>query len=141
MVTTIRAWIEANQVLLGWLAGVSGVLLVGTLVVVPWLVIALPRDYFLYPEPPPGSWRRRHRAIRYSVLAAKNLAGAVLLLAGLAMVLLPGQGLLTMLVGLILLDWPGKRRVELRLVKVRGIQRVLNRIRTLAGREPLELPP
>ena len=61
------------------------------------------------------------------------------LLAGLAMLVLPGQGLLTMLIGLLLLDFPGKRALERRVVRRPKILAFLNRMRDRRGREPLRL--
>ena len=52
------------------------------------------------------------------------------------LLVLPGQGLLTMLIGLLLLDFPGKRAVELKLVRRPGIAAFLNRMRARHGRPP-----
>jgi hypothetical protein len=71
----------------------------------------------------------------------KNLLGALLVLAGLAMLVLPGQGILTILLGLAFLDLPGKRRAELWLVSRPPVLAAVNRLRLRAGREPLQLPP
>jgi hypothetical protein len=68
----------------------------------------------------------------------KNLLGLVLVLAGIAMMLLPGQGLLTVFVGLLLLEFPGKHRLERRLIGWGPIYRAINRLRRRAGRPPLE---
>ena len=55
---------------------------------------------------------------------------------GLILLVLPGQGLLTILIGLLLLDFPGKRAVELKLVRRPGIAAFLNRMRARHGRPP-----
>ena len=75
-----------------------------------------------------------------ALLGAKNLAGAVLVLAGLAMLVLPGQGLLTIVVGLLFLDFPGKRSLELRLVRHPPVLRTINWLRATAHRPPLQMP-
>ena len=54
---------------------------------------------------------------------------------------LPGQGILTLLVALMLLDFPGKRRLELWLVRRRGLVRGIDWIRERGGRDALRLPP
>jgi hypothetical protein len=71
----------------------------------------------------------------------KNLAGAILMLLGLAMALpgVPGQGVLTMIIGLTLLDFPGKRELERRLVRRPAVLRRLNDLRRRFHRPPLEL--
>ena len=76
-----------------------------------------------------------------SVRLAKNGLGVVLLAAGIAMLVLPGQGLLTLVVALILLDFPGKRRLQRRIVYAPRVLAALNALRRRAGREPLEPEP
>jgi hypothetical protein len=70
----------------------------------------------------------------------KNLVGIVFLLAGLAMLVLPGQGALTIVVGLTLLDLPGKRGMALKIVRQRHVLVAINWIRSRARRPPLILP-
>ena len=74
-------------------------------------------------------------------LITKNLLGVILLIAGLVMLLVPGQGLLTIAVALILLDFPGKFRFE-RLARHRpAVWRLsLNWLRKCAGHEPFQKP-
>jgi hypothetical protein len=55
------------------------------------------------------------------------------------MLVLPGQGVLTILAGITLLNYPGKRRLELWLVRRPAIHRAIDWIRRRAGRAPLEL--
>ena len=74
------------------------------------------------------------------LLITKNLLGIVLLIAGLAMLLVPGQGLLTIVVGMLLIDFPGKFRVERWLVTRRQVWRSINWLRKRAGRPVLNSP-
>lgn len=136
----MREWIGGNSELIAWLFAVSLATLVATLVVVPLLIVRMPSDYFLHPKPPPESWRSQHPAVRLAALIGKNALGAVLLLAGLAMLFTPGQGVLTILIGLGLLNFPGKRELELRLIRQRPLLHAVNWMRVRAGRAPLELP-
>ena len=73
-------------------------------------------------------------------MGAKNLLGAALMLLGILMLFTPGQGLLTLLVGLLLMNFPGKYRLERTLVARPGIFRSLNWLRRRRGAEPFELP-
>jgi hypothetical protein len=66
--------------------------------------------------------------------------GAVFLLAGLAMLFTPGQGLLTILMGIMLLNFPGKQRLELAIVRRPAVLKSINWVRGRAGRPPLQLP-
>jgi UPF0716 family protein affecting phage T7 exclusion len=63
----------------------------------------------------------------------------VLILAGLAMLVLPGQGLLTILVGLVLVHVPGKRRLLRRILRQETVRETVDQLRRQAGREPLIL--
>lgn len=123
------------------LIGIGSLLLcVGTILAMPLLIVSLPRDYFLHEKAEPFGFGRRHPAIRLVMLVLKNGAGLVLLAAGFVMLFIPGQGVLTMFIGLMLMNFPGKRRLELRLVRVPKIQHGINWFRRRARREPLQLP-
>lgn len=72
----------------------------------------------------------------------RNMLGLALIALGivLSLPLVPGQGVLTILIGVLLVDVPGRRRVELRLVRLSGVLAALNRVRARFGRPPLEAP-
>jgi hypothetical protein len=70
------------------------------------------------------------------VILAKTILGVFLLLAGFAMLFLPSQGVITMLVGLSLLNFPGKRRLELAIVKNKKVAKALSCIRIKSNKEP-----
>ena len=116
----------------------SVLLFVATLFVIPILIGRLPADYFRRDRAP--AWWRRHPALHVTLVVARNALGALLLLAGLAMLVLPGQGLLTMLVAVVVADFPGKRRFELWLIRRRLIHRAVAWIRRRRGKPPLQLP-
>jgi hypothetical protein len=132
-------WIQEHRGLLYGLASISLVLFVGTLVAVPMLVARIPPDYFEHEQRPPVPWADRHPLARIALRACKNALGWVLVAAGLAMLVLPGQGLLTILVGFLLLDLPGKYRMEKWLVSRRRILASINWLRRRTGREPLSV--
>jgi hypothetical protein len=133
-------WVVAHEAALGWLSIVSAAMFCGSLLAVPWLVARIPTDYFLRPHRYADRWQPRHPVLRIVFLVTKNLIGVVLVLAGVAMLVLPGQGILTIVVGLLFLDFPGKRALELRSVRQRHVLAAINWIRAKAGRPPLELP-
>ena len=129
------------------LAVISIVSFVASLVGVPYFLTRLPVDYFSRHERqvlglPLGTVSRPRRAFR----VLKNLFGLVLLLLGILMLVLPGQAILTLLVALFFLDFPGKHRLERWVVRRPLVLRSINALRRRAGREPLEprtswLPP
>ena len=82
-----------------------------------------------------------HPVLRLAGLIVKNVVGAVFLLAGLAMLFLPGQGILTMLIGISLLDFPGKRKLEAKIVGQHTVLQALNAMRAKFDKPPLTLAP
>jgi hypothetical protein len=105
-----------------------------------WVLVRLPADYFVGPYAP-AFWRDRHPALRVLGRVLRNVLGLVLVIVGIVLALpgVPGQGLLTILIGLICLDVPGKRRLEQRLVGRPRVRGVINRLRARYGRPPLEM--
>jgi len=136
----ILIWVREYQGLLEWLGGLSLLMFVVTLVVFPLVIIYLPEDYFVRDRRDPARQTRRHPAVWLVLTILKNILGVVLVAAGLVMVALPGQGLLTMLIGLTLVNFPGKFALERRIVSRPSVAKTLNRIRESAGRARLEFP-
>ena len=108
---------------------------VAVLVVVRWQV-----DQFKGDSAPPF-WAHRHPAIRILGLIGKNIAGYATVALGIVLALpgVPGQGLLLILIGLTLLNFPGKRRLERQLIRRASVLRVINRLRAHFHHPPLEL--
>jgi hypothetical protein len=131
------AWLEEHEHLLEAAAISAIVLSAISVIVVPLLIALLPSDYFLGDEAPEMRWQRAHPLARRTLRVLRNLLGVLLVIAGVVMLVLPGQGLLTMLVGLGLVEFPGKRRAEVWFVSRRGVLRALNWIRARARRPPL----
>ena len=127
----------ANETSLWLLGAVSLLTFVGTLIVVPWLVVRIPEDYFALGKRRLIPWSGRHPVIRWLLLIVKNIAGGILVVMGIAMLVLPGQGLLTVLIGMILMNFPGKYRFERWLVQRRPVLRSVNWLRRYYGRPPL----
>ncbi|HEX4145883.1 MAG TPA: PGPGW domain-containing protein [Pirellulales bacterium] len=121
-----------------WLLGLSLVLSVGGFFLMRRLLVAMPADYFVRTSPLP--WQLRHPVVRWTLLVAKNLLGAVLLVVGLVMLAAPGPGILTLLAALVLLDIPGKRALEQRFLAVPAVLHTINRLRQRANRPPLQMP-
>ena len=119
-----------------WLSVIVSVLGVVSL---PLLLVRLPVDYFTRPrrrigDPQPG------RVVRIVIWVLRNVLAALLFVAGLIMLVTPGQGLLMLLASLWIAALPGKHRVERRLVGLPGVGNAVNRIRARFGVPPLELP-
>ena len=127
-------WISSQTLVV--LGVLSLVFFVASLIAIPALLVWLPVDFFDERRP-----RVRFQAsppiVRISFYIFKNLIGAVFLLAGIAMLVLPGQGVLTILIGLSMLDFPGKRKLERRIVERPAVLKAINSIRAKFGKPPL----
>jgi hypothetical protein len=123
-----------------WLGLGSVVAFLASIVALPVVIVRMRDDYFLPRDSRPGGWRPRS-ALGWLRLVLKNLLGGTLVLAGLAMLVLPGQGVLTILFGIALLSFPGKRALELWLVRINGVKRMIDAVRARYGRPPLRIPP
>ncbi len=129
---------------LGWLLGWITLLSLGTLVImavaVPWVVTRLPADYFSNPQRAP--WRRSGQEPMLAIIGGllKNALGAVLIALGLILLFTPGQGLLTVLAGFMIMNFPGKFRIERWIVLNTGVLRPLNWLRRKRSQPPFEAP-
>lgn len=134
------AWVTDNGTLLGVLGIVGVVSLLATLAILPLLVVRIPADYFRRHHRVHDYAHDRHPLAHHAIVVFKNTLGVVLILAGIAMLLLPGQGLLTLLVGLMLTDFPGKYALEKRIVGQPGVLKAVNWLRGRAGHPPVLAP-
>jgi hypothetical protein len=139
--TDAMDWFRKHPAAMWWSGAVSLSMFLGTLLIVPVLLVKMPADYFLHDrhETPPD-WRGQHPALRWSTLIGKNLLGGLLVGMGILMLVLPGQGALTILLGITLLDLPGKRRLEIALLRRPGVGRAVNWLRRKYLRPPLQMP-
>ncbi|HSS22582.1 MAG TPA: hypothetical protein VLL54_21095 [Pyrinomonadaceae bacterium] len=108
--------------------------------IVSFIVVKIPADYF-HKDHPRELWSDRHPAIRYLGFIGKNLLGFVLVVLGIVMSIpgVPGQGFLTILLGIMLLDFPGKRELERKLVSRPQVLNAINKLRHRFGRSELIL--
>lgn len=137
MIAALQDIFGSNEALLGWLGVLSLLMFVGTAGVIPWILVRLPVDYFASPER--RSWLRREGSVLLYVplRVLKNLLGVGLVLLGIPLLVLPGQGVLTIVIGVALLDFPNKYRLEAWLVRRPGVRNTINWLRRKYGKEPL----
>jgi hypothetical protein len=135
---TVQQWIPVD-VLIGLTMG-SVIAFIGSLILIPLILVRLPADYF--DTRTPRHWMKDHHPLlRILGLIIKNVVGVVLLLVGIAMLFLPGQGLLTMLIGISLMDFPRKRELEAKMVGQPTLLSVINSMRQKFDKPPLTLAP
>ena len=134
----IESYVPANVLI--WFAVSSVFMFVGTLIAIPVILMRLPADYFDVRKPRP--WMENHHPIlRLLGHMVKNVVGAIFLFAGFLMLFLPGQGVLTMLIGLSLIEFPGKRRVEAKIVGQSTVLSTINAMRAKFDKPPLIIAP
>lgn len=130
--------ISLNQVLVGAGIFVAGVAL--SLALCAIVLVRMPAEYFRGEAPKSllagrPAWQQKLGHV------GKNLLGVLLIVLGVLLSLpgVPGQGVLTILIGLTLVDFPGKRRLEKRIMKNPTVLNGANRIRARFGKPPFEL--
>ena len=125
-----------NTLLVTSIAGVSFVLLFLTVVATPRLVAKLPKEYFLY--------RREHRDAKQTglsvVMIIRTAVGVVLILAGFLLMLTPGPGLVVLLAGLSITEFPGKHKLLVTIATHPSVFRSLNWMREKQEVLPFEHP-
>lgn len=137
LVGQVQQWLHHSRAL-GWTVGIALVAFLLSLSIGLFVVVVLPADYFVRGPSQSGFWHS-HPAVRLALLVTKNLLGGMLVLLGfvMALPLVPGPGLLFMLVGLGLVDFPGKRALERRLLRLPGVLASVNRLRARFGKPPM----
>jgi hypothetical protein len=136
---TIHGWgLTWGQVLFGVLFSAATFVL--SIAVVTLVLVKLPANYF-HSTHAREFLVERHPLFRAIGIFAKNLLGLVLVFAGIIMSLpgVPGQGVLTILLGIMLLDFPGKRTLETRIVSRPRVNAAINALRSRFGKPPLML--
>jgi len=110
------------------------------LAIVSFILVKLPADHFSKNHRT-SFWLGRHPAIRAAGIIGKNILGVLLVVVGILLSIpgVPGQGLLTILLGIMLLDFPGKRRLEQNLLRRPQILKTINRLRARFGKQALEI--
>ena len=137
----ILEWVRIHEIAFWWIGTLSMATFVGTLIIIPILVVRISADYFKRKkQKPEPCYKKQYTVLCFIGLYFKNLFGALFVLAGLAMLFLPGQGFITILIGIMMLNFPGKFALQLRIVQQPTVLRAINWIRTKAARPVLQIP-
>jgi hypothetical protein len=104
--------------------------LIGSALVVGVVLVKIPANYF-------SSHYQADFLPNSRWLTRWGVVGLILVLAGIVMLIGPGQGILTILIGLILMDIPGKRPIEAKIIKRPVILAAANDLRARYNRPPL----
>lgn len=132
----VWAALSWNKILIG--VGLFVVSLAFSFLCIGIVMVKIPENYFsshYQQDFLPGSpW-----VVRWGAVIAKNIFGVFLVCLGIILSLpgVPGQGILTILLGLIMLDIPGKRPLEARIIKRPAILAAINDLRARYNKPPL----
>ena len=124
-----------------WLITASVLSLIISLLLIPVFITRIPVDYFSHPQRHPLSTKATHPLLRLLISGLKNCLGILFIITGLLMLFLPGQGLLTLLAGLIIMNYPGKFTLESWLIQRPHVLPTINWLRTKYKKPPLQEPP
>ena len=136
MFTSFTHWLSQHTWLLGALAAGSLVLLITSVLATPWIVAQLPADYLLRKEPR----SLKHPMLKLTITLMRTLIGATLVLLGLVMLVIPGPGIVTVLIGLSVAQFPGKQRLLCHIASRKSVFSSLNWMRQRHGKAPLIHP-
>jgi hypothetical protein len=138
LLSTVQQYVSTETLVT--LTALSIVFFVGSLIAIPFILVRLPTDFFDIRVPRP--WMENHHPVlRLLGHLAKSVVGAIFLFAGFLMLFLPGQGILTMLIGVTMLDFPGKRRLEAKMIGQPAVLNTINNMRQKFGKPPLTIAP
>jgi Na+-transporting methylmalonyl-CoA/oxaloacetate decarboxylase gamma subunit len=131
----MQLFLDRYGSIITWLGIGSTFTFVLSLIIIPWIIHKLDKDFFIQLREPKK--KESEHPVRFILLCIMRYSmGLFLLLAGILMIFLPGQGILTILFGISLLDFPAKRTVTIRLLSCQSVQSSLNWIRKKGNRTP-----
>jgi hypothetical protein len=137
----IISWSSMNSDLLFLLGSLSIFILIISVFMMVLIISFLPEDYFKSENRNLISsvQNSHYPLLKLLVLITKNFFGVLLLLSGILMLVLPGQGILTIITGLVFMDYPGKYKFERKLLRQKGVINSINWIRSLLNKPSLKV--
>jgi hypothetical protein len=137
----IISWSSMNSDLLFLLGSLSIFILIISVFMMVLIISFLPEDYFKSENRNLISsvQNSRYPLLKLLVLITKNFFGILLLLSGVLMLVLPGQGILTIITGLVFIDYPGKYKFERKLLRQKGVINSINWIRSRLSKPSLKV--
>ena len=110
-----------------WLGTLSFVIFIFSLLTIKWLVALIPSDYFIQKNN--SEFRSNYPILWLASIIIKNLIGYTLIIGGILMLVLPGQGLFTIFIGLMLSNYPGKFYIERKFIAIPSVLKTINWLR------------
>ena len=138
--TSFNSLIEIFNIykdLILWFGSISLFVFLFSLLSLKWLVSLIPEDYFINKKD--SKIKTNNILIWYIVLIFKNLIGYSLILGGIMMLVLPGQGLFTIIIGLMMSNYPGKYSIEKKFIAIPTILKSINWLRRKSNKPPIRI--
>ena len=120
-----------------WLGTISFLFFIFSLISIKWLVALIPSDYFINKKR--NRYQSKYPLIWLISIIIKNIIGYVLIVGGILMLVLPGQGLFTIIIGLMLSNYPGKFFVEKKFIAIPSVLKTINWLRQKSNQPPLKV--
>jgi hypothetical protein len=127
---------EYYSEILKWCAISSAFTFAVSLIVIPWIIIRLPCDFFITRKTIWNGAIKHHPALFILLLIVKNCLGIILFTAGVVMLVLPGQGILTIAISIGMINFPGKHALLSRIVQIPSVLKALNWVREKSHHPP-----
>ena len=118
-----------------WLSLLSFLIFIFSLVSIKWLVALIPIDYFVYKKN--SKFKTKYPFTWLISMIIKNIIGYLLIVGGILMLVLPGQGLFTIFIGLMMSNYPGKYYIEKKIIAIPSILKTINWLRKQSNKEPI----
>ena len=118
-----------------WLSLLSFLIFIFSLVSIKWLVALIPIDYFVYKKN--SKFKTKYPFTWLISMIIKNIIGYLLIFGGILMLVLPGQGLFTIFIGLMMSNYPGKYYIEKKIIAIPSILKTINWLRKQSNKEPI----
>ena len=138
--TSFNSLIEIFNIykdLILWFGSISLFVFLFSLLSLKWLVSLMPEDYFINKKD--SKIKTNNILIWYIVLIFKNVIGYSLILGGIIMLVLPGQGLFTIIIGLMMSNYPGKYFIEKKFIAIPTVLKSINWLRRKSNKPPIRI--
>ena len=120
-----------------WLGSISFLVFIFSLISIKWLVALIPSDYFI--ENKRNKYQSSYPLTWLISIIIKNIVGYILIIGGILMLVLPGQGLFTIIIGLMLSNYPGKYFIERKFIAIPTVLKTINWLRKKSNKPPLKV--
>ncbi|MBA4724185.1 MAG: PGPGW domain-containing protein [Gammaproteobacteria bacterium] len=133
----IYEWLEKNSYVLLYLGIFSFCIFFISIFGIKYFAAKIPKDYFTNKQRV-SRLKESSLALWLVYIVIKNFIGYIFIIFGILALVLPGQGILMILIGLVMSDYPRKQNLERRIISIKTVRRGVNWLRKKSGVEEIE---